>query len=725
MTNSRRRRSSSRGPRDVTPAPGDFTTPPGDFATAQLPPVPGDFATTQLPSTPGDFPTARIAPASEAPASDTGTAVPDPRPGHRRAADRRAADRGRRRARPGGERRRAAAPEPAAPRQPAPVWERPALAGVLLLATVLYAWGMGHAAVHPYYAAAVRSMAASWHAFVYGGVDVSGSITIDKLPGGLWPQALSVRVFGPHLWAVALPQVIEGVATVFLLHRIVRAWAGPLGAVFAAAVFALTPVAVVLTRHDIPDTLLTLLLVLAAGAAQKAVRTGGWAPLLTCAVWIGLAFQAKMLQAWLVLPAIALVYQLAAPGSAVRRITRLVAAGALALLVSCSWLLMVWATPAGSRPYLDGTTNNNPFTLVFGYNGLSRFGGNPNALGAVAGTAASRTTGNTGWTMLVNHTVGPQIAWFLPLAVLALVLGVRWRRGEPRTDASRAGFVLWGGWLVMHVLVFSLSNGNHGYYTIVLAPALAALAGGGVALMWEQYQTGGPRRAALPAAIALSAVWATVLEEPHPGFSRWTLPIVLMLGVCGALGLWIRGPRTTRRGVLGALGAGLAATLLAPAAWSLSCLDPVYAGSPTSPLAGPVGTAYFELKDGQAKVDTTALDAPDQRDRQLLGYLQANRSGAKYLVATQAAYSAEPLLRDTAQPMLVMGGFTGLTPFPTAPQLASLVSSHQLRFALLTTQRPSTPATKWVKSNCTRVPARAYGRAADGSFRLYDCASGL
>src|SRR5581483_7812573 len=147
-------------------------------------PMPGDFATAQLPPVQGDFPTARVTPVSEAPATDAGTAaVPDARTGHRRAADR-----GRRRARPGGERGRAAPPAKPVP-QPAPVWERPALAGLLLLATVLYAWGMGHAAVHPYYAAAVRSMAASWHAFVYGGVDVSGSITIDKLPGGLWPQA--------------------------------------------------------------------------------------------------------------------------------------------------------------------------------------------------------------------------------------------------------------------------------------------------------------------------------------------------------------------------------------------------------------------------------------------------------------------------------------------------------------------------------------------------------
>ncbi|WP_234329915.1 hypothetical protein [Streptomyces viridochromogenes] len=113
-------------------------------------------------------------------------------------------------------------------------------------------------------------------------------------------------------------------------------------------------------------------------------------------------------------------------------------------------------TPADSRPYIDATSNNNPFSLVFGYNGLSRFSDDATAFGAVPATAASRMTGNTGWGMLFNHTVGPQIAWFLPLAVLAVVTALIWRAREPRTDPLRAGFLLWGGWLVIHAVVFSV-----------------------------------------------------------------------------------------------------------------------------------------------------------------------------------------------------------------------------------------------------------------------------
>ncbi|MCC5477034.1 ArnT family glycosyltransferase [Streptomyces barringtoniae] len=620
----------------------------------------------------------------------------------------------------GAHRGRRAANRRSGPPEDAPRWERPALAAVLVLATVLYSWGIGHAALHPYYGAAIRSMADSWRAFFFGGLDASGSISIDKLPGAFWPDAVSVWLFGPHTWAAALPQVVEGVLTVWLLHRIVRAWAGPFAALVAALTLTLTPVTVALDRATIPDTALTLLLVAAAGALQKAVRTERLLPLITCGIWVGLAFQAKMLQAWLVLPVFAAVYQLAAPGTRLNRALRVLLAGAVALAVSCSWVLIAWVTPAASRPYLDGTSDNDPFTLVFGYNGLSRFSSDSTAFGAVAGTAASRTTGNTGWDMLINHTVGPQIAWFLPLAVLAAVLGVVWRTGQPRTDPLRTGFVLWGGWLAVHAVVFSASNGNHAYYTAVIAPALAALAGGGLALFRSEYDSqsepGARRRTALPAAIVLTAAWALVLDWPTR-FVSWLLPVAVMLALCSAVGLWTRGPRTSPRLVHGALAAGIAATLVVPAGWAFAGLDPLYAGAATSPMTGPVGKAYHP-RHAPRRV---GLDQPGARDTALLGYLTTHRHGEKYLLATQAAYTAEPLLRAKSEPILVMGGFTGSTPFPTAQQLGSLVTAHQVRYALLTTARPTTPATTWVKSHCTRIRPSAYGRRTGGSFTLYDC----
>jgi hypothetical protein len=218
----------------------------------------------------------------------------------------------------------------------------------------------------------------------------------------------------------------------------------------------------------------------------------------------------------------------------------------------------------------------------------------------------------------------------------------------------------------------------------------------------------------------LTVAWALVLDWPTR-FVSWLLPVAVMLAVCGVLGLWTRGPRTSRRTVHGALAAGIAATLVVPAGWAASCLNPTYAGASTSPMAGPVGKAHQDAVHNRASLRRIGLDQPGARDTAVLDYLTAHRHGEKYLLATQAAYTAEPLLRAKSQPMFVMGGFTGSTPFPTAQQLGTLVATHQLRYAMLTTQRPTTPATTWVKSHCTRIPPAAYGRRTHGSFTLYDC----
>ncbi|MFJ8158953.1 ArnT family glycosyltransferase [Streptomyces sp. NPDC094468] len=614
----------------------------------------------------------------------------------------------------------------------AATWERPALAAVLALAAGLYTWGIRHAALHPFYGAAIRSMAGSWRAFFFGGLDTSGSISIDKLPGAFWPDALSVWLFGPHTWAAALPQDVEGVLTVWLLHRIVRAWAGPIAALIAALALTLTPITVVLNRATIPDTALTLLLVAAAGSLQKAMRSKRLLPMITCGIWVGLAFQAKMLQAWLILPVFAAVHEVVAPGTPLNRALRFLLGSAVALAISCLWMLIALVTPVPDRPYLDGTSNNDPFALVFGYNGLSRFTSDSTALGAVAGSSTSRTTGNTGWNMLINHTVGPQVAWLLPLAVLATLLGILWRTGQPRTDPLRAGFLLWGGWLGVHALVFSSSNGNHAYYTAVLAPALAALSGGGLELFRAEYeaahntkcvaerQDAYRRRGVLPAAITLTVAWALVLDWPTR-FLPQLPPIAVMLALLAVVGLWSRGPRTLPRLLRAAFAAGVAAILVLPAGWALSSLDPLYAGAATAPIAGPVGNAYYYSVRQQHAPQRIGLDQPSARDAALLDYLIKHRHRERYLVATQAAYSAEPLLRAKSEPVLVMGGFTGNTPFPNSQQVSSLVTDHQLRYALLTTQRPTTLATIWVKSHCTRVRPTEFGSHDAGNFTLYDC----
>ena len=257
-----------------------------------------------------------------------------------------------------------------------PAWARPVLLGIAAVAAFSYAWGNTGVNLETFYAAAVRSMSQNWHNFFFASFDPWGTVSVDKLPGSFWVQALSLRIFGFHLWALVLPQVVEGTLTVLVLYRAVRRVAGSGAGLVAAAALALSPVTVLLNRGNISDTLLILLLVLAADATLRATTSGRWPPLALAGVWVGLAFQAKMAQAWLLLPVLALVYLLAAPSASLaRRCGHVVVMGLCALVVSLSWMSAVALVPAHDRPYVDGSCDNSIYSQVFVYNGADRVSG--------------------------------------------------------------------------------------------------------------------------------------------------------------------------------------------------------------------------------------------------------------------------------------------------------------------------------------------------------------
>ncbi|WIM94454.1 glycosyltransferase family 39 protein [Actinoplanes oblitus] len=288
-----------------------------------------------------------------------------------------------------------------------PRWARPALLGIALVALVLYAWNLRRADFAPLYSEAVKSMSGSWKAFFYGAADPEATYTLDKLAGSFVPQAISARIFGYHAWSLALPQVIEGVISVLVLYRVVRRWAGVVPGLLAAAIFTLTPVTASLFGHSMADGALVMCLILATDAYQRAVLEGRLRSLVWSGVWIGVAFQTKSLQAWMILPALTLGYLLTAPVALRRRVRHLGLAGVVMLAVSLSWVMLYTVTPASERPYVSGSTNNSAFAMVFGYNGLSRFGiqlpgasplnfrGGPPALGP-DGTAGQDNTGMVG-----------------------------------------------------------------------------------------------------------------------------------------------------------------------------------------------------------------------------------------------------------------------------------------------------------------------------------------
>lgn len=657
-----------------------------------------------------------------------------------------------------------------------PVWARPVLLGIAAAAAVVYARNLPDAGLALFYSTAVKSMSVSWKAFVYGAFDPAATITIDKLAGAFLPQALSARVFGFHPWSLALPQVVEGVVTVLVMYRVVRRWAGVVPGLLAAGIFAFTPVVASMFGHSMEDGALTLCLVLAADSWQRAVTGARLRSLVWAGAWVGLGFQAKMLQAWVILPALAVGYVLAAPARLRRRLWHLGAAGAVLLAVSLSWIALYTVTPAASRPYIDGTTNNSAIAMVFGYNGLERFDVRvPGAITLGPGVMVPPGPGN--WagnaSQLFGSAFGPQISWLFPLALLALVAGlVAWRRAS-RADPVRAGFVMWGIWLATFAIVFSkMPIVAHTAYVASLAPPLAALSGAGIVMFGRWYRAGDRRGLLLPLAVAAELAWASHLWSDYPQFLPWARWAMIVTGALAAAALavawpWRRASRTrheaagaprqpARRpppqtrgwpgrpgpparagatpGIRGrlavaALTAGVAVMLAAPVTWALSVLDPAYAGGSFNAIAGPggVGANPFHI--------TATLSGPERR---IYTYLSAHRNRASYLMTVQSWLQASPYILATGQEVLPMGGFTGQALHPTPARIQQLVSSGQLRFFQLAggplTGPEAYTITRWVKRTCRMIPAKDYrgapaasarpSRTGRGPVALYQCGRG-
>jgi len=466
-------------------------------------------------------------------------------------------------------------------------WVRPALVALLALTAVAYLWDLSASGyANSFYAAAVQAGTKSWKAFFFGSLDSSNFITVDKSPGSLWVMELSGRLFGFSSWSMLAPQVLEGVAAVGLVYATVRRWFGGPAGLLAGAVLACTPVAALMFRFNNPDALMVLLLTAGAYTLVRALERAGTRWIVATGALVGLAFLAKMLQSFTVVPAFAGVYLLAAPTNLGRRIWQLAVAG-VAVLVSAGWWVAVVALwPTASRPFIDGSPDNSILNLIFGYNGLSRLSGG-------TGGSGSGFSGATGVFRLFNDLMGGQASWLLPASLLALVAGLVWRGRAPRTDRMRAALLLWGGWLIVTGAIFSFSSGViHTYYTVALAPAIAALVGMGGAMLWRNRRRAVAR---IVGAVALvsTAVWAFELLGRTPHYLPWLRPLILVSGILAA-GALVAAPsvsRFTRPLTTAAVVLGLAAALAGPLAYTATTLSTAHTGS--IPSAGPAVTGTF------------------------------------------------------------------------------------------------------------------------------------
>jgi 4-amino-4-deoxy-L-arabinose transferase-like glycosyltransferase len=610
------------------------------------------------------------------------------------------------------------------PRDPAQrassgVGARAALAAIVAIAAVLDLWALTISGYgNGYYAEAALAASNSWTALLTNAADPSGVVSLDKGPLPDWIMGLSSRVFGFSSLSMLLPNALYGIAAVVVLYDLVRRTLGVRTALLAALLLAVSPVSVVMARYNNPDALLALLLVGSAWALIRALESRRTRHMLLCGALLGLAFNTKMLEAYLIVPALACAFPLAAPGPVARRVQQLLAGAGVMLVVSVAWYATMMLIPAGDRPYVGETTDNSWFQLIFNANGLKRVTG-----------FAHGGQGRTGPLRLFFPEIAGQIAWLLPLALAGLPLGLWLSRRAPRTDRRRAALVLCGLWLLAGYCLFSFSRGIfHSYYTSAIAAPVAVLAASAIVMLAERVQASRVAAVALTGALLVTAALSVEILHWTPELVPWLRLAVLVSWLAAAIGVALC-RRVARRSLAGtrlwlgqqqwltalalAFGGGGLALLAGPAAYSVATVGFGRTGS--SPTAGPAALTALQgrlpasgsrlVREGKVGV------AGGVYEPALLSYLKRHRDGARYLLGAEGSGFAAPIGLASGAPVVTLGGFSGGDRAPSTRQLAGLIRSGELQYVLLPFPERSPAASnraRWVAARCAALPGVRY-----------------
>jgi 4-amino-4-deoxy-L-arabinose transferase-like glycosyltransferase len=601
-----------------------------------------------------------------------------------------------------------------------------ALALITLGAAMLRLIHVGQVPPDPFYDAAVRSMALSWHNFFFGAFEPGGSVSIDKPPVDLWLQVASVKLVGFSATSLKLPEALAGTAAVPLLFLAVRRMWSTSAGLAAAVAQAVLPIEVLTSRSDTMDGMMMALIVLALYLIVRANEHGSSAWLLAGAAALGIAFDVKLLESLVALPGLAVLAYLGLPGSRRHRLLQLSAAGAVYVVVALAWLGATLLAPAHDRPYAIGSTNGSAWNAAFVFNGTDRLSGKsiepltvyqpghhyPTATQSerdhipIVPTSPTRLFARVG--PLSGERLGLVLLLALLLGVPALIAGIlrKPERSPPsssetaavheETDVDdyrmrRATAAGLGVWLLTGIALFSEMARLHPRYVEGLVPAVTATLGIGAA--WASATSGRARLITLAVSMVALIVYAERLLYGRP--ESWWIALAGALGALALAGLArIRVRPSARSSVL--LGGGtLALTLLAIVAIPLE-IDNTTIENRVSD-AGYIGAL------------------PGEEQRELSTYLHAHNDGARYELAAESATGIGSLIVQDALPVVVLTTYEARV-FTSIAKLEHLIAEGKVRYAFLSTycgKRTSTtnaacsaPAL-WIRAHGTDVSRQA------------------
>ncbi len=607
-----------------------------------------------------------------------------------------------------------------------------AVVGVILLSGLLRLASLRRVALNPFYDAAVRSMGLSWHNLFFGAFDPSASASIDKPPLDLWLQVLSVKVLGYEPLALKAPAVLAAVGAVALLYDLVRRYAGRAAGLCSAFALAVMPVSVLTSRSDTMDSLMMGLLVLCAWLTGRACERRSLGALALGGVVLGLAFNTKLLEALVALPALAAAAWLGGWGSQRARAGRVALAGAVFLACALSWMTVVSLTPPAQRPYPIGSTNGSVWNAIFVFNGTDRLlkAPAPDRFGAPQGTVlVGAATPRASAASLVGAALprarrrgskspaGP-LRLFAPstldyggligvplLGAILLGGGALWAV-RPRLRAPPGGQLTGAGaaivalalWLVTGLVLFSFTSRLHQRYLEAFTPAVAAALGVGLAALGARVHSV-RALAVLLGALVLSALEVVIVVGSGS---------IALLGVVGAVALTL----------VVAAGAFAAVTQRrrsgAWAWWWLPGL--VTLGAAGALFAFPVARDVRLIRDHSSDEAAAALFAPRTTTR-LSAYLRAHQGAARYEFAAASPTIAAPVLTRDVRPIRLLTSNQG-RPLSTLAQLQGDIAAGEVRFVLTRGSCPAGAHPRLTACSPTLDWVRAHGRDVTAGLGL-------
>ena len=590
------------------------------------------------------------------------------------------------------------------------------LAAITVAAGVLRLVSLHRVPLDPFYDAAVRSMSLSWHNFFFGAFDPSASTSIDKPPADLWLQVISVKLFGFGPTALKLPEALAGTAAVPLLYDALRRSFGQLAGLCAALVLALLPISVLTGRSDTMDSVMMLLTVAALWLLIRHAETGDARWLYLAAAAVGVAFNVKLFESFVALPALGLLALLAVLGSSATlraRISRLATAAAVLIAVSLAWLLATLAVPAHDRPFAIGSSNGSAWNAAFVFNGVKRIGSAANEFNPAPTRTTNERPRNNSELARAQVPISPPKALRLfdhdgPLSGLrlgyvllaALIMGLpalgasmlalrRRRRDSDSDPDDRDGARLSGAvaaallaWLLIGVVLFSAMTHLHPRYTEAFTPAVAAAVGVGLASI------AGAGRVALATAVATAI--ALILYGHH---------------LLGSTGVWVL---TTCAAAVAIATATLALRRAALASIALPALL-------VATLALPVATDASVISHHESDSGRTGAMRPAVV-RTLRSYLRANHHGTRFELAVTESTQASELIALDAQPVLILTSLAGHELVSTSA-LRREIAAGAVRYAYVgggcgphqsRKLTVCTPIAAWIRAHATDV-SRAAG----------------